>query len=48
MKALFYDDNDEFFDTKLLRELAHAKIVNSPLIRHFWERKPYPLAFGRS
>jgi hypothetical protein len=33
MNALFYDDNDEFFNTKLLRELAHAEVVNSPLIR---------------
>jgi hypothetical protein len=32
-KESFYDDNDEFFNTKLLRELAHEEIVNSPLIR---------------
>jgi hypothetical protein len=33
MTALFYDNNDEFFNTKLLRELAHDEVVNSPLIR---------------
>jgi len=33
MKTLFYENNDEFFNTKRLRELAHEEVVNSPLIR---------------
>lgn len=33
MNKLFYENNDEFFNTKLLRELAHEEVVNSPLIR---------------
>ncbi len=33
MNKLFYDNNDDFFNTKHLRALAHEEVVNSPLGR---------------